>query len=193
MQTTLFIVITSTVLAGAAISHAESRTDGLSVGIGAGHTIGAGGGFACSSSNCVQLSSPLLNTASVRLRFASGLTIEPQVSFHTDSLVGVPEMKRYSAAIGLRWPMARRGNVDLDALGSTAWQLLPQGDYQNVQVNAGIGITWWPTSNVAISTAAQTLVYARTSYQDPLGGSASYSSATIGWQPVINVMAHLYF
>lgn len=161
------------------------------------------------------------NTASVRFRIDDSVTIEPIVEFDLGNVntrqeapdIEVVDSTRRTdltvAALG-RFQLAERGNVELQALGGARvnWSSSvndPEGTENNTTTSFlglgldwGVGVNWWVSPNFALSgDATNGLVSVRSSKTSPEVGESSTSSngldVSVGWDPTIRMMGHVFF
>lgn len=149
------------------------------------------------------------NVTSVRVRLASGITVEPQLVLATASLSedsGMTTTNRQTdvtlGALG-RYPLRAHRKVDLELIGSAAVATRltnPEGDDNDRTVVAfdlgyGLGLAYWITPNWNLSlTATNPLVsYARTRQETATVVTVD-SITTFGliFDPGVALMLHLY-
>ncbi len=156
-----------------------------------------------------DLSTP--NTTSARLRLASGLTFEPQVTLGTESQkqnndIVETELSINSVALALivRYPLRSHGKVDLSLIGGAAVSLTtvnPEGDDNNRKINSfglswGVALDYWVTNHWNVSfTASNPILLTRSITEDQGPGvevSDSLTSFGAIFDPTLAVMLHLY-
>jgi hypothetical protein len=172
---------------------ADSRPTGLAVGIGVGYAFPT------------SLQTP--NVTSVRLRLASGLTIEPTVVFAATSIrmpVGSNTQGELTLGSQVRYPLRARGAIDLEAVGSVAISnhtVDPDGDDNNrttttFDLGYGVALACWLTAHWNLSlTATSALVAVNRTRQEAGVGNTMTSRAVTGglvFDPQVAVMIHLY-
>jgi len=169
------------------------RPAGMSVGIGVGYALPR------------SLETP--NTTSVRLRFASGLTLEPRIALAV-SRTEAPELdadqREITLASVVRYPLRTRHKIDLEAIGGLALAVQttdPRGDHNthtvtSVQASYGIALAYWVTPHWNLSlTALNPLIAASQDRQEvAVGGTMTTRTTTFGviFEPQVIVMLHLY-
>ncbi len=174
------------------------RPEGLAIGIGLGYVLPT------------SLETP--NSTSVRVRFSSGLTLEPQITLASASVkrdtAGTEEKDsatELTIAAGMRLPLVRHGKVELELLGSlglTNRTDNPDGADNNAKTTAiglgwGVGITYWCSRYWTLSmSAGNPLVsFAKTTREQPAPvDESSTTSTSIGaiFDPTVGIMIHLY-
>jgi opacity protein-like surface antigen len=177
-------------------SDSPNRPEGMSVGIGVGYSVPA------------QILEP--NLASVRFRFASGLTIEPTVVLATSrstTEVGPAETETEASegtfATNLRLPLAGRGKIDLVLIGSaglTYQKQAPDGPDNDTTTSTfalgwGLGLDYWPKQSWCLSATAMNplLSYSR-SRQEMVPQDQKQTNLSFGaiFDPSIFVMLHMF-
>jgi hypothetical protein len=152
------------------------------------------------------------NTTSVRLRLASGVTLEPFVTValsgtHTEDEFGETDNGQFelSAGTNLRYPRQIHGPVDFLLVGGAGVGITstdpdgPDNDSTTMAVGLswGIGLEYWHNTHWSLSLTATNpfVVYSRTSQEQGPGMDAVSSSSLIGviWEPNVVLMGHLYF
>lgn len=174
------------------------RPLGLAFGIGAGYTLPT------------SIETP--NTTSARVRFASGLTLEPRLVVQSTSQTRETDVTESDDAardltIGtlLRYPLVQRGKYDLLLLGAafaSAQSNDPDGadnktSTTSLSLGWGLAVDWWISDHWDLSFSATNPIFAlsKTSQdQAPPAGDISTTTTSIGaiWNPTISVMIHLY-
>jgi hypothetical protein len=189
---------------GGAVHHdageapSTGRPEGLSFGIGAGYTL--------------PTSIQMPNTTSVRMRFASGLTIEPLVVLGNDSTkrtsggVSTKDSKtEFSLGAVVRLPMVRHGKIELELLGGAGFGTVknnPDGADNDVTTSS-LGLTWglacsyWITRhwNFTFSARNPLITYTKVTTQmmPPLmETTTATTSIGIDFAPTVSAMMHLY-
>jgi len=176
----------------------HERPEGLSFAIGTGYEFKT------------SLETP--NIVSARVRFASGLTLEPVVVVRNQS----QDMQSQPAptvsttttelAVGslVRFPLIKHGRTDFELIGSAIVDTVkvnpdgPDNDSSTTtfDVSWGIGIGFWITHHWNVSfTATNTLItYSNMSQQTGPSTSDTTKSTTFGlvFDPTIALMIHLY-
>jgi hypothetical protein len=173
-----------------------ARPNGLAFGIGFGYLLPT------------SLQTP--NITSVRVRLASGITLEPQLVFATtsDKVDTGPTMTNKQTELTLaslvHLPLKVHRKVDLELLGSAALStrlINPNGDDNNRTITTlalgyGLGIGYWitPHWNLSLSASNPLLAYARTRQEMPAGDATVSSSTTLGlvFEPDVTLMIHLF-
>ena len=176
----------------------ERRPEGFSVGIGVGYRFPT------------SLQTP--NTSSVRLRLASGLTIEPSVVFATTSHTvdtGSPmggSSTEFGAGATFRFPLVQRGRTDLELLAGVDLDNLstdPDDSMPNdvrstttVRLLYGLSVGAWITPHLQASLSASNGLLTYTKLKQEMGVDAVTitSDTTIGliFDPTVTFMLHLY-
>lgn len=174
------------------------RPEGLAIGIGLGYVLPT------------SIETP--NSTSVRVRFAGGLTLEPQVTLANASVkreaAGTDEKDsstEITLAAGMRLPLVRHGKYELELLGSvglTNQTDNPDGADNNTKTTAialgwGVGITYWYSRHWTLSMAAGNplVSFAKTSREQPAPvDETSTTTTAIGaiFDPTVAIMIHLY-
>lgn len=174
----------------------DHRPSGLSIGIGLGYALP------------VSLQTP--NVTSVRIRLATGLTFEPRLavsrsSEEVDTGMSV-ENKQSSFGIGAlgRYPMVRRGRVDLEILGGldvnqvTTTPEAPDSDLSITTFNAvyGLAVGAWINRHLQVSLSALNPILSITRRDEEmgLGTNTVTTTSSIGliFQPDVLLMVHLH-
>jgi len=174
------------------------RPEGVAIGIGLGYVLPT------------SIETP--NTTSVRLRLASGLTFEPQVTLGRSGVTreagGVDEKDsstEFTLSTAARIPLVRHGKVELELLGSvglTTQNDNPNGADNNTKTTSiglgwGVGITYWYSRHWCLSfSAGNPLVSFTKATRDqpaPLAESSTTTTA-IGaiFDPTVAIMIHLF-
>ena len=167
--------------------------------------IGLGIGYALPTS----LQTPNITTA--RLRFASGLQLEPAVTISNTSDetdTGGTEMTTKRTSFGLaalvRLPIVTRGKVDLEVIGTAGFSSdreNPEGDYNTTTTNSfgigyGVAVSYWLSRhwNLSLSTTNPLVSYDQNKVQTGPDMFAKQSETTIGliFVPRVFIMIHLY-
>jgi hypothetical protein len=169
------------------------RPSGLAIGIGVGYTFPT------------SLQTP--NVTSVRLRLASGLTLEPTVVFAATSIhmpVGSNTQGELTLGSLVRYPLRARGAIDLEAIGSVAISnhtVDPDGDHNNrttttFDLGYGVALAYWLTAHWNLSlTATNALVSVSRTRQEAGANTTMTNRAVTGglvFDPQVAVMIHLY-
>lgn len=185
---------------------AESTSPGVSTGRPAGLAIGIGAGYSLPTS----IQTP--NTTSARVRFASGLTLEPRVvvqntSVKTETDITEDNTAQRELAIGslVRIPMVQRKKFELLLLGAASVGIEttdPDGaDNNTTSTSFGIGwgaaVDWWITEhwNVSFSATNPIFSFTKQTMEMPAPtGDTSTTTTKIGavWDPTISVMIHIF-
>ena len=175
-----------------------ARPEGLAIGIGLGYVLPT------------SLETP--NSTSVRVRFSSGLTLEPQVTLGNSSVkreaAGTDEKDsstELTLVAGMRLPLVRHGKVELEllaSLGLTNRTDNPNGADNNAKTTAialgwGVGITYWYSRHWSLSmSAGNPLVsFAKSTREQPAPlNETSTTTTAIGaiFDPTVAIMIHLY-
>jgi len=174
----------------------EARPAGTSFGIGLGYRLPA------------DLQMP--NTTSVRVRFMSGLTIEPFAVIATSSHKmddgtndSTDSQTDFSVGSLLRFPMVKRGRADFELLGAAALatsKINPEGDDNDTTLTTlalawGIGIGYWmgPHWQLSLSATNPLISYSKQSSDTPTATVAT-SNTSFGaiFDPTVTLMVHLY-
>ena len=174
------------------------RPEGLAIGIGLGYVLPT------------SLETP--NSTSVRVRFAGGLTLEPQITLANSSVkretAGTDEKDsstEFTISAGMRLPLVRHGKVELELLGSlglTNQTDNPDGADNNAKTTAiglgwGVGITYWYSRHWSLSMSAGNplVAFAKTTREQPAPlDETSTTTTAIGaiFDPTVGFMIHLY-
>lgn len=178
--------------------HVDRRPSVMSIGIGAGYNFPT------------ELKAP--NIVSARLRLPSGLMFEPRLQLSTTGRTqsaGGMESKDATTNLGFGTmvyvPLAKRGNVDLNALGAV--QLArnvddPQGDNNNVTrfnfgLGYGVGMVYWFRKHWTVSMLATNELVSYSSTETEMGNAAASEDSTISaglvWNPQVSLLVHLHF
>ena len=152
------------------------------------------------------------NVSTVRLRFPSGLTVEPGLallrnrsSSGLDAGGGPPEdaASLLLATAIVRYPLRTRGRVDLDALAAAAVEVLSErpvgadNDTTNttLALGWGLGLTYWASSHWAFSVTGSNPFISYTKETQQLGGVDTIEKQTslgLVFAPRILIAAHLF-
>lgn len=174
------------------------RPVGLAIGIGAGYSLPT------------SVQTP--NTTSARVRFASGLTLEPRLVVQNTSSTVETDTSETSASqrdlnLGalVRIPMVQRGKFELLLLGAAAIGIEttdPDGaDNNTTATSFGVGwgaaVDWWITDHWNVSFSATNPIFSITKQTEemmPPIGETSTTTTTVGavWDPTISVMIHIF-
>ncbi len=177
---------------------ASRRPEGFSLGIGIGYRFPT------------SLQTP--NTSSVRLRLASGITIEPSVVFATTSHtvdMGTAQggsATEFGAGAVFRFPMVQRGRMDLELLAGVDLDNVstdPDDDNPDdvrstttVRLLYGVAVGAWITPHLQASLSASNslLSYTKLREEQGLDAVTITSDTTIGliFDPTVTFMLHLY-
>jgi hypothetical protein len=173
-----------------------NRPAGLAFGIGVGYVFPT------------SLETP--NTASVRLRLASGLTFEPQVVAATTSTEVDTGMtmtnKQTEVVLGslVRFPLRVRNKIDFELVGRPSVSRLtvdPDGADNTRTITAlgldyGVAIAYWltPHWNLSLTASNPLVAYTRTRQEFGAGLVTVDKSTTVGvvFDPQVALMIHLY-
>lgn len=176
----------------------EERPEGTAFGIGIGYALPT------------SLETP--NTASLRLRFASGLTLEPRVSLANTSqtmkdTTGMSTTDSTSELLlegALRKAFIRRGRYEFEGIGGARIDVTkqdPQGD-DNTRTTSeialfwGIGVGAWITAHWQFTFSIENplISYTSTKQETAPGMSTTNSTTNIGvvFNPNVVMMIHLY-
>jgi hypothetical protein len=176
----------------------SARPVGMTVGIGAGYSLPT------------SIQTP--NTTSARLRFASGLALEPRLVLQNTSTTqetDVSETTTSQRELGIaslvRIPMVSRGKFDLLLLGAAGVSIEttdPDGPDNNTNattfaVGWGVAIDWWITEHWAVSFSATNPIFSfskQTEEEPAPVGETSTTTTAVGavWDPTISVMIHIF-
>ncbi|HWO25921.1 MAG TPA: hypothetical protein VNO30_44610 [Kofleriaceae bacterium] len=172
------------------------RPTGVSFGIGLGYQLPT------------SLQTP--NITSVRLRLSSGLTLEPRVVLarSTQDVDTGPSATDEASELGFgvlaRYPIARRGRVDLELLGGfnvSQEETIPQEDDMDLTITTftgvyGIAVGTWINRHLQVSLAAVNPIVtnARRNEQEGPGIVTVTTTRTYGliFDPSVTLMVHLY-
>ncbi len=177
-----------------------AHPDGLAIGIGLGYVIPT------------SLETP--NITSVRIRLASGLTIEPLLTLATTSIgtdsgvAGAPTSTEnktdLGAGVAVRFPLIKHRKFDFELLGSLNFDHFvddPDGDNNNtttttLTLNWGIAVAYWITPHWEMSFTATNPLVSRveTSQEQASMIDQSVTTTTFGliFNPTLAVMIHVY-
>jgi hypothetical protein len=181
-----------------AIDNTTGRPAGLAIGIGAGYALPT------------SVQTP--NITSARVRFASGLTLEPRVilqntsvSQETDTTESSSSQRNLTLGSLIRVPMVQHGKFELLLLGSASIGVEttdPDGaDNNTTTTSFGIGwgaaVDWWITEhwNVSFSATNPIFSFSKSSMEMPAPtGDASTTTTAVGavWDPTISAMIHIF-
>ena len=172
------------------------RPEGIAFGIGFGYSLPT------------SIQTP--NTTSVRMRLASGLTLEPIIILGNqstkNSTAGVSSKDSTSElTLGVlgRLPMVRHGKIELEVLAGVGFGMVkdnPDGDDNNtttstVGLNWGLAVSYWVTRhwNVTFSARNPLISYSKKS-QEMAAGTVDTTTTTfaVEFAPIVSVMLHLY-
>jgi len=172
---------------------------------------GTASGNVTTSSAPTSLLAP--NTVSARVRFPSGVTLEPTLVLKNDSStvdMGGMTMAQTEAITTLtlgsvvRVPLIERGHTDLELLGNasvTSYKDDPPGDNNTLTSTTftlgwGVGAAYWITAHwqVSVSATNPLINYTKATQQTGAGMSTSTSTSSIGasFDPTVTAMIHLY-
>jgi hypothetical protein len=172
------------------------RPEGIAFGIGFGYTF--------------PTSWQMPNTTSVRIRFGSGLTLEPIVVLGNESTKqesGGVSAKDSTTQLDLgalvRIPVVRHRKVELEVLagaGLGTTKSNPDGDDNNttttnLNLNWGLAVSYWFTQHWNLSFSARNpLISVLKSTREMAAGDAETTTTSIqaAFAPVVQVMLHLY-
>lgn len=176
---------------------APERPDGFSVGVGLGWDLPS--------------DLQLLDTASVRFRFRSGLTVEPTVtaafagsSFDWgDEDVEENSTSQMGLGANFRIPVKRHGPVDFLLVAGARVESLstdPEGDENDtatdtVSIIWGLGVEYWLGPHVAISLTGTNPFAAYTNeWEEQEGDDANTSSWAAGliFDPDVSLLVHVF-
>lgn len=176
----------------------NGRPEGTAIGIGLGYVLPT------------SLETP--NTTSVRLRLASGLTFEPQVTIATARTTmesaGMDDKDSASEltlATAVRLPLVRHGKFELELLGSlglTSTTDNPDGVDNNTKTTAialgwGVGVTYWYSAHWCLSMSAGNPLasFSKTTREQPTPlEDLSTTTTAFGaiFDPTVAIMIHLF-
>ncbi|MBV8756231.1 MAG: hypothetical protein JO257_03080 [Deltaproteobacteria bacterium] len=177
---------------------AEGRPEGTAFGIGIGYTLPT------------SLETP--NTASLRLRFASGLTLEPRVALANSSqstkTTGNPDTNDSTSELllegALRKAFIKRGRYEFEGIGGARLDVTkddPQGDNNTITTSDislfwGVGVGAWITSHWQFTFTIENplISLSSTKRETAAGMSTTNSTTNIGvvFNPNVVMMIHLY-
>jgi hypothetical protein len=154
------------------------------------------------------------NAVSVRVRFPSGLTLEPRLVAQSTSttmdpgIPGVPsttdKMTDLVLAALLRVPVIKQGHINLEFLGAAGVEQHkndPDGpDNTNststVFLGWGVGISYWLSRHWQLSASAENPFVTRTSTSMDIGAGMQSTNTTtkfgVVFDPTVTFMIHLY-
>lgn len=174
------------------------RPEGTAFGIGIGYALPT------------SLETP--NTASLRLRFASGLTLEPRVALantsQTTATTGQPDNTESTSELllegALRKAFIRRGRYEFEGIGGARIDVTkndPMGD-DNTRTTTDIGLFWgigvgaWITSHWQFTFSIENplISFTSTKQENGPGTSTTNSTTNVGvvFSPNVVMMIHLY-
>jgi hypothetical protein len=174
------------------------RPEGWAIGIGLGYLLPT------------SLETP--NTTSVRLRLASGLTFEPQLTIanttaKTDNGATTNKDKRTELSVStvVRLPVIRHNKVELEALGSAGIGTAvdnPNGSSNNTTTTTfaigwGLAVNYWHNRHLSLSLSAGNplISVAKTTREQPaplMETSTSTTSIGLIFDPTVAIMIHLF-
>lgn len=174
------------------------RPVGLAIGIGAGYSLPT------------SIQTP--NITSARVRFASGLTLEPRVVLEntsqkqeTDTAEMTTASRELSIGTLVRILLVQRGKFELLLLGGASLGVRttdPDGADNNTTTSSiGIGwgaaVDWWITEHWNVSFSATNPLFdvsKQTEEMPAPTGDTSTTTTTVGveWSPRISVMIHVF-
>jgi hypothetical protein len=150
------------------------------------------------------------NAASVRLRLPSGLTFEPRLTVARSSQEvdtgSATETTRSEIGLGalVRFPLIRRGRVDLEILGGIDYnrdQTKPDPPDQDLTITTfsavyGVAVSAWITPHWQISLTTLNPLVSNVRRDEEMGPGTSTvtTTTTIGveFNPSVGLMVHLY-
>jgi len=174
-----------------------------------GWAFGIGIGYALPTS----LETP--NTASVRFRMPSGLTLEPRVALANNSTTNkdvapgtsmstTDTTTEFQLSTAIRKPMIEHGRYDFELLGTVGLDVTkqnPDGD-NNTRTDSSIGIGWgiavgaWITPHwqLTFGVTNPLITYTSTKQETGAGTYTQTSGTDIGitFDPNVLMMIHLY-
>lgn len=174
------------------------RPEGTAFGIGIGYALPT------------SLETP--NTASMRLRFASGLTLEPRVALAntsaTTKTTGAPDTTDSTSELllegALRKAFIKRGRYEFEGIGGARIDVTkndPMGD-ANTRTTTDIGLFWgigvgaWITSHWQFTFSIENplISFTSTKQENGPGTSTTNSTTNVGvvFNPNVVMMIHLY-
>jgi len=168
------------------------RPDGLTLGLGVGYRFP------------VDLSEP--NLVGARLRFPSGIALEPLVAIRRSGSSGTDGFENaateLAAGANVRVPIASRGRADLIAVGGATALYAhsdPDGEINDrtlIDVEAlwGAAIDYWLTPSFSVSaTATNPLLSYLDDTREEGPSTTTTSEFALVWAPRLEVMVHLYW
>jgi hypothetical protein len=174
----------------------ELRPTGLSIAIGFGYQLPT------------SLETP--NITSVRFRLPSGLTLEPRIVLASSSreIDTGPSTKDEASELGVgalaRFPISRRGRVDLEILGGfnvNQESTRPDNSDEDLTVTTlsavyGLSVGTWVNRHLQVSLSALNPIVTssrRDEVEDPATSTVT-TNTTIGliFDPTVALMLHLY-
>jgi hypothetical protein len=176
----------------------HERPEGLSFAIGVGYEFKT------------SLETP--NIVSARVRFSSGLTLEPVVvvSNQSSDMQSQPaptvSTSRTELALGslVRFPLIKHGRTDFELIGSALLDTVkvnPDGPDNDTSTSTldvawGIGIGFWITHHWQVSFTATNPLITYTNMSQQTGPSTSDTTKTttfgLVFDPTVALMIHLY-
>lgn len=166
------------------------RPDGLSIGIGAGYAF--------------PTMLDMINNYSVRVRLATGLTLEPRVAVENISQndgTNTQSSQVFTIGSTVRIPVITHGKFDFEVLGdatinsvSTPIDADNSTRTTNLALNWGLAVAWWITPHFEVSVEGRNplVAYSRTSASN---SDTTTSTTDVGliFAPKIGAMLHVYY
>ncbi|MBK9073080.1 MAG: outer membrane beta-barrel protein [Myxococcales bacterium] len=178
----------------------------------AGFSIGIGVGWALAPMGNTQTDLTVLNTTSVRARFASGVQFEAMLRAAADSDKiddgndkSTDRQSEFALGAQLLVPVMRRPKTDLHAVGLAQLhtnKVNPDGDGNSTTMSGiglgyGVEVQYWARKHVSLSMQASNLLLAtdKTTTEQGNGLEIKVTESTYGiiWDPAVRLMFHLYF
>ena len=176
--------------------HTSGRPEGWAFGIGIGYALPT------------SLETP--NTASVRVRMPSGITLEPRLALASSSqtMKDVTETtdttSQFLLETAVRKPVIEHGRYEFEVIGGASLGVTkqnPQGD-NNTRTDSELGLFWgigvgaWITPHWQLSfdVANPLITYTAQKQETGPGTSTTTSTTNIGivFDPNVVMMIHLY-
>jgi opacity protein-like surface antigen len=159
------------------VAAADDTPSEFSIGVGIGRAFGDQSPEpatlgSSSGSNCIWRCDPTF--ISLQLRWRNRFTLEPSASYRRDTYAAQAvsgDEARYLATdrqlrATLGYVLARRGRLELAALGGVAWRSTTTGNSASQQrathreINGGLAVRWSLTPHITLSLNAMTTLYA---------------------------------
>lgn len=171
--------------------------DDTTVGIGVGLQQGQLGGVVAPGIGILSGAS----VGSVRIRFPSGLSIEPTIAVARSGVEWAgseSSATMLSAGAAVRFGVARRGPVQLLGVGEVGVSRARSetdgmsSTMSSTQLSWGLAIDYWLRRHLALSVSATNPLVSRSTFG---GGDSDFTTSSYGLQldPTIAMMVHLFY